>query len=291
MTASKQAKRVHSVAWRRRTGRTVYHVLMVAGSFLMLYPLLWMVSSSFKPNGEIFTTSTSLIPATWTVEHFSTGWKGFAGYGFDVFFANSLFVATVATLGMVASSALVAFGFARLRFPGRNLWFVAMIGTMLLPGQVMMIPRFVLFNRMGWVGTFLPMTLPAFFGGAFNIFLIMQFIRGVPRDMDEAARIDGCNWFAIFWRIMLPLIVPALVTVGVLTFIGSWEDFMGALLYLNKPSRYTVAYALKLFNDNTKTDFGATFAMSVASLVPILVLFFFFQKNLVEGISLQGLKA
>ena len=290
MTIGKQANRYRSVSRRRRIGWTVYHVLMVAGSFLMLYPLLWMISSSFKPNNEIFTTSTRLIPNTWTTEHFVTGWRGFAGYGFDVFFANSFFVATVSTLGMVASSALVAFGFARLRFPGRNIWFVAMITTMLLPGQVMMIPRFVLFNRMGWVGTFLPMTMPAFFGGAFNIFLIMQFIRGVPRDMDEAARIDGCSWFGIFGRIMLPLIVPALVTVGVLTFIGSWEDFMGALLYLNKPARYTVAYALKLFNDNTKNDFGATFAMSVVSIVPILILFFFFQKNLVEGISMQGIK-
>lgn len=278
------------VSTRKRISTVLYHFFMILGSFLMLYPLLWLVSSSFKPNTEIFVNSTSLIPITFTTEHYVTGWKGFGGFTFSLFFRNSLFIATTSTIGMVISSALVAFGFARLRFPGRNIWFIAMIMTMLLPGQVMMIPRFVLFNNMGWVGTFLPMTVPSFFGGAFNIFLIMQFIRGIPRDMDEAARIDGCSWFDIFWRIILPLIIPALVTVGVLTFMSSWEDFMGALLYLNKPQKYTVAYALKLFNDNTKTDFGATFAMSVASLVPILVLFFFFQKNLVEGISIQGLK-
>lgn len=165
-----------------------------------------------------------------------------------------------------------------------------MILTMMLPSQVMMIPRFVLFNQMGWVGTFLPVTVPAFFGGAFDIFLVMQFIRGVPRDMDEAARIDGCGWYSIFAKILLPMIVPALVTVAVLTFIASWGDFMGSLLYLNTPQKYTAAYALKLFADAAFTDYGATFAMSVVSLIPILILFFFFQKNLVEGISTQGIK-
>lgn len=278
------------VSRKRQISSAVYHVLMILGSFVMLYPLLWMVASSFKPNTEIFVRSTSLIPDTFVWEHYTTGWKGFGGFGFGLFLRNSVFVALLSSLGMVASSALIAFGFARLKFPGRKIWFACMIMTMLLPSQVMIIPRFVLFNQIGWVGSFLPMTVPAFFGGAFNIFLTMQFIRGIPRDMDEAARIDGCSWYGIFARIMLPLIVPALVTVGVLTFIASWEDFMGALLYLNKPQKYTVAYALKLFNDNTKTDFGATFAMSVVSLLPILVLFFFFQKNLVEGISLQGLK-
>ena len=152
------------------------------------------------------------------------------------------------------------------------------------------IPRFVLFNQLGWMGTFLPLTVPHFFGGGFNIFLVMQFIRGIPKDMDEAAVIDGCNWYKIFLRIVLPLIVPTLVTVVVLTFINSWGDFMGSLLYLNKPSRYTVALALKLFSDASYTDFGATFAMSVLSLVPILILFFLFQQQLVEGISTQGIK-
>ena len=164
-----------------------------------------------------------------------------------------------------------------------------MVVTMMLPGQVMMIPRFVLFNSMGWVGTYLPMIVPSFFASGFNIFLIMQFIRGIPRDMDEAAKIDGCSWYGVFFRIIVPMIVPSLVTVAVLTFMSSWEDFMGALLYLNKPETYTVAYALKMFNDSSMSDYGATFAMSAASLVPILVLFFF-QKNLVEGISIQGLK-
>lgn len=281
---------MRSLSTKRRVSSVVYHVLMACGSFLMLYPLLWMTASSLKPNTEIFANATSLIPKVFVWEHYTTGWKGFGGFGFDLFLRNSFVVAILSSVGMVVSSVLVAFGFARLRFPGRRFWFVCMIMTMLLPSQVMIIPRFVMFNKMGWVGSFLPMTVPSFFGGAFNIFLIMQFIRGIPRDMDEAARIDGCSWYGTFARIILPLIIPAQVTVFVLTFITSWEDFMGALLYLNKPHLYTVAYALKLFNDNTKTDFGATFAMSVVSLLPILVLFFFFQKNLVEGISMQGIK-
>lgn len=280
----------HSVSARRAVGTTVYHVLMLIVSFLMLYPILWLVASSFKPNGDIFSTATSLIPKNFTIEHYITGWKGFGNYTFGTFFKNSILVAVLSSVGMVFSSALVAFGLARIRFKGRNFWFVMMIITMMLPGQVMMIPRFVLFNNMGWVGTFLPMIVPSFFASGFNIFLIMQFIRGIPRDMDDAAKIDGCSWYGVFSRIILPMIVPSLVTVGVLTFMGSWEDFMGALLYLNKPAMYTVAYALKMFNDSSQADYGATFAMSALSLVPVLTLFFFFQKNLVEGISIQGLK-
>ena len=282
--------RMHSMKRRKRVTTTVYHVLVTAASLMMLYPLFWMLSSSFKPNAEIFVTVGNLIPETFTTENYINGWRGFAGLSFGVYFRNSLIVATLSSLGAVISSAMVGFGLARLHFPGRNAWFVAMIITMMLPGQVMMIPRVVLFNRMGWVGTFLPLTVPAFFGSAFDIFLVMQFIRGIPRDLDEAARIDGCSWYGIFVYILIPMIIPALVTVGILTFINAWGDFMGSLLYLNEPSMYTVAYALKLFSDSAGTDFGATFAMSVLSLVPILIIFFFFQKQLVEGISTQGLK-
>lgn len=279
-----------SISFHRKINALIYHGLMLLVSFMMLYPVLWLAASSLKPNGDIFSTATELIPRHLTIEHYTTGWKGFGHYSFATFFLNSLLVASLSSIGMIFSSALVAFGLARINFKGRNFWFVLMVITMMLPGQVMMIPRFVLFNKMGWVGTFLPMIVPAFFASGFNIFLIMQFIRGIPRDMDEAAKIDGCSWFGVFWRIILPLIIPSLVTVGVLTFIASWEDFMGALLYLNKPNMYTVAYALKMFNDSSQADYGATFAMSALSLIPILTLFFLFQKNLIEGISIEGLK-
>ena len=279
-----------SMSRTRRFHNVLYHVLVIIVSFLMLYPLLWMIASSFKPNSEIFISAGDLIPRTFTVDNYVNGWRGFSGLSFGVFFMNSFIVSFVGMVGSVLSAAVVAFGFARLRFKGRQVWFTLMILTMMLPGQVMMIPRFVMFSEMGWVGTLLPLTVPHFFGSGFNIFLIMQFIRGIPKDMDEAAVIDGCSWYKIFVRIILPLIVPALVTVAVLTFINSWGDFMGSLLYLTKPARYTVALALKLFSDTSYTDFGATFAMSVLSLVPILIFFFLFQQQLVEGISTQGIK-
>ncbi len=281
--------RYRSVRRTRRVHAIVYHVLVIAFGFGMLYPLLWMIAASFKPNTEIFTSVSSLIPNTFTLENYTTGWRGFSGLSFAVFFKNSFVISILATIGSVFSAAVVAFGFARLRFKGRKIWFTLMILTMMLPSQVMMIPQFVLYNKLGWVGSILPLTVPHFFGGGFNIFMVMQFIRGIPRDLDEAAVIDGCSWYMIFLRIILPLIVPPLVTVAVLTFINCWGDFMGALLYLNTPRLYTVAYALKLFSDASYTDFGATFAMSVLSLVPILILFFF-QRQLVEGISTQGLK-
>ena len=189
----------HSFSAQRKLGTFFYHALMIVVSFLMLYPVLWLVASSFKPNGDIFSTATSLFPENFTLEHYINGWKGFGGYTFTTFFSNSLLVALLSAVGMMASSALVAFGLARIKFKGRNIWFVLMVVTMMLPGQVMMIPRFVLFNSMGWVGTYLPMIVPSFFASGFNIFLIMQFIRGIPRDMDEAAKIDGCSWYGVFF--------------------------------------------------------------------------------------------
>lgn len=246
---------------QKRISLTVYHALMLLFSLLMIYPLLWMLASSIKPNGEIFTKASSLLTDSPSFEHYTTGWRGFGGYTFGRFFSNSLLAALISALGMMLSSAVVAYGFARIKFKGRQFWFTAMIVTMMLPGQVMMIPRFVLFNEMGWVGTFLPMTVPAFFGSGFNIFLIMQFIRTIPYELDEAASIDGCSRYSSFLRIILPLIVPSLVTVSVLTFMGSWEDFMGALLYLNKPHMYTVAYALKrrfILGQNQFAEHGKT---------------------------------
>lgn len=276
---------------KKKASGFIYHMCMVLAGFVMLYPLLWLLGASFKPNQDIFTTAKSIIPRNWTIKNYLQGWKGFAGYTFTTFFANSLFISIVSTVGMVLSSGVIGFGFARLRFRGRGLWFGTMITTMMLPSQILMIPRFVLFNNMKMTGSAWPLILPTFFGGAFEVFMIMQFIRGIPKEMDEAARIDGCSWYGIFSRIHLPMIVPALTTVAVLTFMGHWQDFMGPLLYLNGPDQYTVSYALKMFNDSLgESDFGATFAMSVLSLIPILIIFFVFQKQLVEGISTEGLK-
>lgn len=190
------------------------------------------------------------------------------------------------------SSALIAFGFARCRFKFKQFWFSCMMLTMMLPFQVIMVPQFILFQRIGWVGTYAPLIVPYFFGQAFFIFLIIQFIQGIPRDLDEAAKIDGCSIYGIFFRIILPLVVPALVTSAIFSFMWRWDDFLAALLYLNEPSKYTVSLALKMFADpSASSDYGAMFAMATLSLVPIFAIFLFFQKYLVEGISTSGLKA
>lgn len=285
-------KRVQlGVKKQKKISNYLYHGLMLLLCIAMIYPLIWMLSSSFKENTDIFTTVDQLIPQNGTIRHYIDGWKGFAGYTFTTFFKNSFVIAIIASIGTVCSSVVVAFGFARLRFRGRKIWFTLMMLTMMLPSQVLMIPQFLLYNQLDMVGSILPLTLPSFFGSAFNIFMVMQFIRGIPKEMDEAARIDGCSWYGIFARIHIPMIKPAVATVAVLTFMGSWQDFMGPLLYLNGPDQYTVAYALKLFNDSAGNDYGATFAMAVLSLLPVLILFFIFQKQLVEGISIQGLKS
>lgn len=276
----------------RRISLTFYHVLVSAFGFLMVYPLIWMIMSSLKETSEIFHNAESLIPETFTLENYVNGWRGFGGYSFAEFFRNSLFISAVASVGAVMSSALIAFGFARCRFKFKQFWFSCMMLTMMLPFQVIMVPQFILFQRIGWVGTYAPLIVPYFFGQAFFIFLIIQFIQGIPRDLDEAAKIDGCSIYGIFFRIILPLVVPALVTSAIFSFMWRWDDFLAALLYLNEPSKYTVSLALKMFADpSASSDYGAMFAMATLSLVPIFAIFLFFQKYLVEGISTSGLKA
>lgn len=276
---------------RKKKYRTIlYHIGMIIGSLIMLYPLFWLLGASFKSNEEYYASSYSLIPKTWEFSNYVEGWAGFARLTFATFFKNSIFIAVVSTIGTVLSCSLVAYGFARIKFKTRKFWFGAMMLTMCLPSQVLMIPQYLLYDKIGWVGTYLPIIVPRFFGAAFSVFLLMQFMRNIPKELDEAAIVDGCNQFQLFSRIILPLIKPAMSTVAVLSFMSSWSDFMGALLYLNKPNLYPVSYALKLFSDETGTNYGPMFAMSVASLIPILILFFIFQKSLVEGISTTGVK-
>ncbi len=275
---------------RNRVRDTFYHIGMVIGSFIMLYPLIWLVAASLKTNVEYLASPNNLLLKSFEFSNYTQGWKGFARLSFQTFFKNSIYLSVLQTVGTVVSCTLIAFGFARIQFRTRNLWFALMILTMLLPGQVMMIPRYLLFNSFGWVGTFLPLIVPSFFGGAFNVFLLMQFMKNIPYDMDEAATIDGCNHFQLFSKITLPLVKPAIATVAVMSFMGAWGDFLSALLYLNQPKMYPVAYALKLYSDESGTNYGPMFAMSVASLIPIIIIFAIFQKSLVEGISTSGIK-
>ncbi|MGN6712972.1 multiple sugar transport system permease protein [Anaerocolumna jejuensis DSM 15929] len=269
----------------------LFHVVAVVLGFIMIYPLLWMVMSSFKPSNEIFANAGSLFPKEFFPSNYSTGWKGFGGIRFSVFFKNSFTISLLSTAGSVFSSACIAYGLSRLRFKGRKIWFVFMLLTMMLPFQIIMIPQYIIFNRAGWIGTILPLVVPSYFGGGFFIFLIMQFIYGIPKDLDEAAKIDGCSFYGIFARVIMPLIVPALITSAIFAFMWKWDDFLASLLYLNNPSNYTVSLALKMFSDpSAQSDWGAMFAMATLSILPIMLIFIFCQKYLVEGISTEGLK-
>jgi multiple sugar transport system permease protein len=276
---------------RRLKNNLIFHLFVIALGFVMLYPILWMISNSFKNALEIFN-SYSLIPKEFTLDNYIRGWSFNKSTTFTTFFANSFFYAIIATVGAVLSSALVAFGFARIRFRGSNFWYACMFLTMMIPYQVVMVPQFIIFYKLGWVNTFLPLIVPQYGGQAFFIFLMVQFIRGIPAELDQSAMIDGCNRFIIFARIIFPLIKPALITATIFSFYWRWDDFMGPLLYLNRPRSFTVSLALRMFADpQTSTDWGSIFAMGTLSLMPVFLIFLIFQKYIVEGIATSGLKA
>ncbi|MFL5129209.1 MAG: carbohydrate ABC transporter permease [Microvirga sp.] len=268
----------------------LYHVILCGVSLLMLYPLLWMLASSFKPDDEIFGNA-SLLPDTFTLDAYIRGWSGLT-VSFGTFFWNSLVIAVLSVIGNVFSCSLAAYAFARLKFPLKNFWFALMLGTLMLPYHVTLIPQYVLFLNLDWVNTFLPLVVPKFLAAdAFFIFLLYHFFRGIPRELDEAAIIDGAGPWRIFWSVMLPLSVPALATAAIFTFIWTWDDFFGPLIYLNDASQYTVQLGLRTFVDSTgKSDWSALFAMSVVALIPVLLFFAVFQRLLIEGIATTGLK-
>ena len=270
----------------------VFHVLVTLGGIVMVYPLLWMALSSFKPTDMVLPTSSQLIPTTWTLDNYVNGWKGFMGYSFGIFFANSFFISITATFGTLISSSFVAYALQRLHFKGKKLLFTLVLSTMMLPAQILMIPQFMWYRHLNWVGTYYPMILPYFFAiQGFFVYLIMNFIGGIPKDLDESAKIDGCSYYGTFFRIILPLIVPAMVTAAIFSFIWRWDDYLSALLYVNRANMRPVALALQLFSDpSSGSDIGSTLAMSTLSIVPATIIFLIFQKSLVEGIATTGIK-
>ncbi len=273
-----------------RKQRVFTHLILMAGALVMLYPLLWMLSSSFKPQNIIFS-EPGLIPSALTVENYIRGWTALQT-PFTSFFVNSFIIVFFVIVGNTMTCSLTAYAFARLNFRLKRMWFVLMLGTIMLPGHVTLIPTYVLFNQLGWLNTFLPLTVPHFFSvGAFFVFLMVQFIRGIPRDLDDAAAVDGAGPFQIYWRIILPLSTPALITTAIFSFIWEWDNFFSHLLYINRISLFTVPLALRAFIDSTgESSYGPLFAMSIVSLVPVFVFFISAQRQLVEGISTTGFK-
>jgi multiple sugar transport system permease protein len=266
-------------------------IVLIAGAFVMLYPLIWMVSSSFKPEVLIFK-QPGLIPTAFTLDNYIYGWSSMPGIDFTLFFKNTLTLVIFCIIGNVISCSMTGYAFARLELIGKNVLFAVLLGTMMLPFHVVLLPRFIIFTRLGWVNTYLPLIVPSYLAGnGFFCYMLAQFMRGIPRDLDQAATIDGCGPVQIYLRIILPLCHSALALVMVLTLIWTWNDFFSQLIYIGNPQLFTVALGLRTFIDVTgASNYGQLFAMSTVSLLPIIIFFVFAQKQLMGGIAIQGLK-
>jgi multiple sugar transport system permease protein len=276
-----------TAAWRS----AVRHGLLILAAFGMLYPLIWMATSSFKPDNLIFT-QPSLIPTVWDFSNYTSGWHALR-VDFTTFYKNSFLISALAVIGNLIACSLTAFAFARLNFRLKWFWFAMMMGTLMLPYHVTLVPQYILFLNLGWVNTYLPLVVPRFLAvDAFFIFLMVQFFRGIPREIDEAAIMDGCGPWRIYWRIMLPLSMPVLATAAIFSFIWTYDDFLGPLIYLNDMRTYTVPLALRAFIDSSGGEslYGEMFAMSTLSLVPVFFVFLAFQRLIIRGVALGALK-
>ncbi|MGW5450267.1 carbohydrate ABC transporter permease [Streptomyces asiaticus] len=276
---------------RRRVRSVIWHVGALAVLAVILYPVVWVIGGSLKPGDQI-VGSLQLLPTDPITDNYRRLSDGIADVPISTFFTNSLLLAAGSVIGVLFSCSLAAYAFAKIRFAGRDALFTLMISTLLLPFQVLIIPQYILFQKLDLINTYVPLLLGKYLAAdAFFVFLMVQFMRGLPRELDEAARLDGCGHPRIYWNIVLPLCRPALITSAIFTFIWSWNDFIGPLLYLNEPDKYTVSLGLKLFIDqDSVADYGGMVAMSLVALLPVLLFFLAFQRYLVEGAATSGLK-
>ena len=266
------------------------HCVLIALAFCMVYPVLWMVASSFKPEQGLLN-DMSILPPALDLFNYRDGWVALQS-SFTLFYWNSLVVAVLVVLGNLISCSLAAYAFARLKFRGKNVFFALMMATLMLPYHVTLIPQYVLFLNLGWIDTILPLVVPKFFAvDAFFVFLMVQFFRSLPRDLDEAAMLDGCGPWRIYWLIILPLSKPVLATAAIFSFLWTWNDFFGPLIYLNDNAKYTVPLALRSFLDSSgQSAWGQMFAMSTLALLPIFLFFLAFQRFIIQGVASTGLK-
>ncbi len=276
----------------KRLNSVLFHVFSCLLGFIMIYPLLWLLASSFKSNDTMFHNTYSLIPETWdVVQNYLSGLAGVAGYSFMHFFKNSVIVTLVSVVTSIFSSLLAAYALARVKFRGSGFWFGCVIMTMMIPSQVMVVPQYIILRALHLNDTLAAMVLPWCFGYAFFIFLIVQYMRGVPKELDEAAQIDGCSKIGILFRILVPVVQPAIVSASIFAFYWIWQDFFQPLIFVGSPKNFTIPLALNMYTDpNSFNNYGGLFAMSVVSLIPVIVVFIIFQKYLVEGIATDGIK-
>ncbi len=294
--------RPRAMAWAERktlredARQAALHLVLLTGCLLFSLPYAWMVLTSFKPDTAIFKNPTAL-PNPWMWENYPTTFQFLdvalgkirSGFG-SLFVLNTLQVTALSMAGMLFSSSLVAFAFARLRWPGRDVLFLVLLGTMMLPDAVTMIPRFIIYRALGWVDTLQPLWFGSLFAGAFNVFMLRQFMLGIPNDLEDAAKIDGCGYFGIYWRVAMPLMKPALAALAIMHFIATWNDFMGPLIYLSSPEKMTGSYALRLFQSANSGEWAWLMAAATLWTLPVIMLFFFAQRAFIEGIALTGMK-
>ena len=269
----------------------VIYAFLIVGAFIFLLPLFWLITTALKENAEVYVFPPTFIPKTFRWQNFPDGWF-YQSMNFPRWLQNTVFITVIYTTGAILSSSLCAYGFARIKFPGRDLWFMFVLASIMLPGAVTLIPLYIMYSRIGWLGTFYPLTVPVYFGGgAFNIFLLRQFFTTIPMELEEAAVLDGANRFRIWWQIMLPLSKPALATVAVFTFQGVWNDFYGPLIFLTNPETFTLALGISFFRQMYNTLIPLMMAMSFLMVIPTLLVFFFAQRLMIRGVVLSGIKA
>jgi multiple sugar transport system permease protein len=272
---------------KKKVTRFSAHMVLIIASFFFMIPFIWMVSTSLKPLTQVFTFPPEWIPKP-------VKWSNYIDamnyIPFFTYLKNTTIITVVSTVGAVLSCPIVAYSFAKLKWPGRNILFIITIGVMMIPGQVTMIPLFLLFEKLGLVGTPYPLIIPAFFGIPFYIFLLRQFFMGLPDSLREAAKIDGASEFRIYWQIMLPLAKPAVLAVGLFQFMASWTDFLGPLLYLTDSVQYTLSLGLQQFQSQKGSEWGLMMAVSTMMTIPVILLFFFLQKTFIKGITFSGIK-
>lgn len=270
---------------KKRMGHIFTYVLLILVSIVLLLPLVWMISISLKPMTEIASFPPTLLPQ-------DVQWGNYRGmiesFPFIKYAGNTLFITTFVVLGNVISNSFIAYGFAKINFPGKGLLFALVLSTMMIPSFVTMIPQYILFSKIGWVGTYLPLTVPAFFGSGFNIFLMRQFYLSIDDELIEAAQMDGANHLYIWSRLMMPLTKPALITIGIHAFNGAWNDFLGPLLYIQKEDKYTLQIGLQVFQNQSTTQWNYLMAGATLVLLPTILLFFFAQRYFIEGMDLSG---
>ncbi|HEY3079460.1 MAG TPA: carbohydrate ABC transporter permease [Chloroflexota bacterium] len=285
--ATARARPISRERVTRGIWRAVLYVVVICGTIMFTFPFFWMIKSSVTPAGEMMLFPPPLLPSELVWDNYVRAWTSLP---FPMFYRNTVFVTLMGMIGVIVSSSVVAFAFARMRWPGRDKFFIVMIATLMLPDHVTFIPTYVVFAKIGWINTFLPLLAPEWVGSPFIIFLMRQYMMTIPLEMDDAARIDGAGWLQLFTRIILPLSLPVLGVAAIYSFQYHWNAFLRPLIYLNRLELFTVPLGMAMLNGRYGTDFGGLMAMSTVSIIPVMILFFVAQRYFIQGVVVTGVK-